>query len=553
VRLQDRISQWLGAFRIAGANRRLLLVQLARLASVTGRWAYTITLAVFAYQAAGAKGVAAAGIVRLVPGAAAAPFAGALVRRIRIERLLLGGGVLRTLALAGAGIAVLADSPAWAVYAFVAVESAVSTLMRPFQNSLLPELSRTPQELTSTNLALSVIESGGVFLGPLIGASLLHGTSVGIVFLASAAAYLASTLLLLPIRVPSQQVETEVRRAGLLADAATGVRAVASDPDTRVVVLLYGAQNLVAGALGVLIVVVAMTLLDMGESGVGTLTAAVGLGGVVGGVLVFSRLRRGQHGADLWFGLLLCGAPLVLLAVLSSRIAAFALLGLVGIGVTVVDVAAVTLLQRAAAGELLPHALGTLQAVFVASVAAGTLLAPALVATLGARGALLVTGAFLPVLALGLSRRLRRLDRRRATNPSLVALLAANPIFAPLADPLIEHLAASLRPVTAAPQAVVFAQGDDGDAFYVIERGEVEVLVDGVRVRTLGPGESFGEIALLRSVPRTATICATSAVDLQRLDRGRFLGTVAANRASGEAADAVVGARLGLRSGFASV
>ena len=552
--LRNRFRLSLGAFRVAGANRNLRLVQLARLASVTGRWAYTITLAVFAYRIGGAAGVALAGIIRLAPAALAAPFAGALIQRASLGRLLVVGGLLRTLALAAAGFVVLGDGSAALVYALSAIESAVSTLMRPAQNSLLPALSRTPEELTSTNLALSVIESAGVFLGPLIGAALLSGSSVGMVFLASAGAYLVSTILLLPVGVP-RATGTALRseRRGFLAEMTTGARAVAVEPSTRLVIFLYGAQNLVAGALNVLIVVTALRLLGMGQSGVGTLTAAVGIGGVVGGALAFARLRRRRHGTDLRIGLLLWGIPLVLLSLVSSQAAAIVLLGIGGGGVTVVDVSAVTLLQRTARGDLLPHALGLLQAVFVVSVAAGTLLAPALISTLGVRGALLVTGAFLPVLAVALARRVGRLDAHPEADPALVALLAAIPIFAPLAESALEHLAASLAAVVLPAGVAVISQGDHGDGFYIVEEGDLDVSVDGEHVRGLGPGDYFGEIALLRDVPRTATVRALSDVRLQRLDRAPFLGTVTGNSTSADAADAVVGARLGLRSGFTSV
>ncbi len=554
VHLGNRFRLSLGAFRVSGANRNLRLVQLARLASVTGRWAYTITLAVFAYRIGGASGVAFAGIIRLAPAAAAAPFAGALIHRASLDRLLVAGGFLRRLALAGAGVVVLGDGSTALVYAFVVLESAVSTLMRPAQNSLLPALSRTPEELTSTNLALSVIESAGVFLGPLIGAALLSGSSVGIVFLASAGAYLASTLLLLPVSVPPAAVAgIRIERGGVFAEMASGARAVAADPGTRLVVLLYGAQNLVAGALNVLIVVTALRLLDMGQSGVGTLTAAVGIGGVVGGTLAFTRLRRGRHGTDLRLGLLLWGIPLVLLSLVSSPTLAFVLLAIVGVGVTVVDVAAVTLLQRTARGELLPHALGLLQAVFVVGVAAGTLLAPALVGILGVRGALLATGAFLPVVSIALARQMSRLDARPASEPALVTLLAGIPIFAPLPESALEHLASALAAVALPAGVAVISQGDRGDGFYVVEDGELDVSIDDEHVRTLGPGAYFGEIALLRDVPRTATVRTLTDVRLQRLDRAPFIGTVTGNTMSSDAADAVVGSRLGLRSGFTSV
>jgi Cyclic nucleotide-binding domain/Major Facilitator Superfamily len=508
---------------------------------------------VFAYRTAGVGGVATAGIVRLGPAAVAAPFAGTLIRRVRLDSLLLGGGLLRTVSLAGAGTMILVGGPSASVYALVAIESALSTLMRPAQNSLLPELARTPEELTSTNLALSMIESAGAFLGPLAGAALLHGTSAGIVFVVSAGLYLVSALLLIPVRAPGARLEVRHGKSGFLTEALAGVRAVAQDRSTAIVVFLYGAQNLVAGAVNVLIVVTALRLLGLQQSGVGTLTASVGIGGVIGGAFVFARLRRRRHGLDLGIGLLLWGAPLMLLSVLSSEAAAFVLFGIVGVAVTVVDVAALTLLQRNASGNLLPHALALLQTVFVVSFAIGTLIAPVLVSGLGVRGALFAAGVPLPLLAFALGRRLSGLDARSPEHAALAELLAGIPIFAPLAEAALEHLASALRPLTLAAGETVFSQGDDGDDFYVIEDGEVEVLKDGEPVTTLGPGSCFGEIALLRDVPRTATIRTLSPVRLQRLERTRFLDTVTGNSASSDAADAIVGARMGLRAGLTSV
>ncbi|MCY7303083.1 MAG: cyclic nucleotide-binding domain-containing protein [Thermoleophilia bacterium] len=168
-------------------------------------------------------------------------------------------------------------------------------------------------------------------------------------------------------------------------------------------------------------------------------------------------------------------------------------------------------------------------------------------------GALLATGAFLPVLAIALNRQLRRLDASSVKNPALVELLGRIPIFAPLPESAIEHLASSLTARAFPAGAVVFSQGERGDRFYIIESGQVDVLTDGISVATLGSSDSFGEIALLRDVPRTATIRTLTDVQLQRLDRARFTGTGTGNSTSADAADAVVGSRLGLRSGFTAV
>jgi predicted MFS family arabinose efflux permease len=517
------------------------------LASVTGRWAYTITLAVYAYRLSGAGGVALAGIARLVPAALVSPFAGALIQRAQMRHVLLRAGLGRTLALAGAGLVVLADDPSWLVFALVVVEATLSTLLRPAQNSILPAIAQTPQELTSTNLALSVIESAGVFLGPLIGAVLLSEGSITLVFGAAAFAYLVSTVLLVSISVPDSAVGLPARSTSFLEDVASGIGAVGRDAQTRLIVGLYGAQNLVAGALNVLIVLTALRVLDLGQSGVGVLTAAVGIGGVLGGALAFARLRRGRHGTDLGVGLLLWGAPLVALALVSSAPIAFVLLCIVGVGVTLVDVAAITLLQRIASGDLLPHALSLMEAVFVISVAAGTLLAPLLVSAVGVRGALIATGAFLPLLAAALARQVRRLDASTARDPQLVELLSEIPLFAPLSESTIEQLASSLDHVRRPVGALVFSQGDPGDGFYVVEEGQVEIVIDEKRVNTVGRGGYFGEIALLHDVPRTASVRALSEVRLQKLESAPFIAAVTGNVASTQAAAAVIGSRVGFR------
>jgi len=198
----------------------------------------------------------------------------------------------------------------------------------------------------------------------------LQDASIGAVFAAAAASYFVSLFVLLPVRVERDgRTSPLVSSEGLFDSALAGLRVVAADRESGTVLTLYGAQNFVAGALNVLIVVTALHLLGLGQSSVGALTAAIGVGGVVGGGLVLARVRRERHGSDLALGLVLWGVPLVALALAKSETAAFLLLVVVGIGVTVVDVSAVTLLQRAAQGELLAHALGLLQAIFVATLA----------------------------------------------------------------------------------------------------------------------------------------------------------------------------------------
>jgi MFS family permease len=226
----------------------------------------------------------------------------------------------------------------------------------------------------------------------------------------------------------------------------------------------------------------------------------------------------------------------------------------VGIGNTLVDVAALTLLQRSAPDEVLARVFGVIESLLVGAIGLGAILAPVLVSAFGADGALIATGAFLSVLAAVSWPRLARIDAETALPEREVALLTTLPLFAPLPPVTVEHLARSLQPVRVAAGEEIVREGEPGDRFYVVARGEVEVAAHGKPLRTLGPGEYFGEIALLRPVPRTATVIARADAELLTLDRDEFVAAVTGHPDSREAADAVIGARLGtLRSGMASL
>jgi hypothetical protein len=204
--------------------------------------------------------------------------------------------------------------------------------------------------------------------------------------------------------------------------------------------------------------------------------------------------------------------------------------------------------------EVLARVFGVLQTVFVATIGLGAIVAPLLVAWIGARGALIATGALLPTLSILLWARLRALDGVGMVPEQSLELLRNLPLFRPLPGPILEELASNLVVVTAGAGEQVIREGDSGDRFYVISAGEVDVSSDGKPVATLGPGDYFGEIALLRDVPRTATVEAKTDTRLYALERDEFLSAVTGHPESAEAADAVVASRLaGLRPGLGSV
>jgi Cyclic nucleotide-binding domain/Major Facilitator Superfamily len=372
------------------------------------------------------------------------------------------------------------------------------------------------------------------------------------VFALTAGVFLAAAGLLVGIR--GEGTAAARLRGGFLREALAGYGTVVRDARLRLVIGLYGAQTLVAGALNVLLVVAALELLDLGKAGIGYLNSAVGVGGLLGGFAALALIGRTRLASDFGVGLVVLGLPIALVGVFPHTAPALVLLAIVGVGTTIVDVAGVTLLQREVRDEVLTRVMGVVQSVFVGTLGLGAILAPALISWLGVRGALIVTGLFLPVLAVFAWRSLRRVDVPLVAPAEDVALLGSLPIFRPLQPATLEQLASAVIRVRVTAGDVVIRQGDSGDRFYVVASGELDVDVDGRPGEPLHVGDSFGEIALLRDAPRSATVRARTDADLLALDREEFLAAVTGNADSTAAARAVAAARLSaLRPSLASV
>jgi MFS family permease len=548
----ERFRESLDAFKAVFTNPGLLRVELSWAFAITAYWAFIIALSVYAYDEGGAAAVGLVGLVRVLPAFVAAPFAGVLGDRYRRERVMFVITIGRAVFMGATAGAIFAGSPIWLVYTLAGAVALTASMVRPMQSALLPQLARTPEELTAANLVLTTIESSGIFLGPAIGGLLLAATNTETVFAAAAGSFALSALLVAAIKVEGI-VERTRHEGGFLREFFAGFGAIGKDRNLRLIIGLYGAQTLIAGALNVLIVVAALELLDLGEAGVGFLNSAVGVGGLFGALAAFALVGRQRLASDFGLGLILWGFPIALIGVFPNPTIALVLLGIVGVGNTVVDVAALTLLQRTVPDEVLTRVFGVVQSVFVATLGLGAIAAPLMTGTIGIRWAMVVTGAVLPVLAALSWRQIRALDAEALVPPEL-ALLRTIPLFKPLPAPAIDQLASHLISLQATAGEAIVRQGEPGDRFYVIASGEVEVLVDGRSKGVFGPGDHFGEIALLRDVPRTATVKARADTELYALERDEFLSAVTGHAASAEAADAIVASRLaGLRPGIASV
>jgi Cyclic nucleotide-binding domain len=399
-------------------------------------------------------------------------------------------------------------------------------------------------------VAAGGIATASMLVGPALAGLALAVTGSATVFLGAALIELLSAGLVRGIHPIAGDRRPERPTAGwrsALPDAVDGLGMLLRERPPRAVLSVLGAAAVLWGALDVFIVVLALDVLALGESGVGFLNAALGAGGLLGAALSVSLVGRRGLAGPLGLGVLLWAVPLGAIGLLSSVPAAAAMLALAGIGRVLMDVTATTLLQRATDPRMLARLFGVLEGIHMASLAVGSIVAPALIALTGERGAFLLAATAMLLAAATAWPTMRRLDDAAVARPREVALLRSIPMFTPLGAPAIERLAAAMVPVHAHTGSAVVRQGEPGDHFYIITSGRVAVSVDGRLVRQEGPGESFGEIALLRNVARTATVEALESTELIALDRITFLEAVTGLPASAEAAEATVARHLDAR------
>jgi predicted MFS family arabinose efflux permease len=450
---------------------------------------------------------------------------------------------VRALLVLGTLAVIVADAPAALVYVFAGLAAAVGTAFRPAQVALLPQLSRTPEELTMANVIATTIEGLGMFAGPALAGLVLAVSGMEATLVVMAVALLWSALLVLPIK-ETPPIAGAGGHPGFREFLFAGFGVTWRTPDLRLLTGVLSGQALTAGCINVLIVVTALALLELGEGGVGLLDAAVGLGALVGAVVIVPLVHRTRLTVPLLAGALLWGLPLVAIAAWPNVGVAIAALALVGIGNTLVDVAGFTLLQRIAPDDVLARVFGVVETVFYLAIGIGSLLAPLLVETAGARWALVAVGLFLPVVVVARARRIVGIDADAVIPEHELELLGLVPMFAPLPQLSLERLARQLIPVEAPAGTTVIVQGDEGDRFYIIDEGELDVVADGRHIASLGRGDGFGEIALLRDVPRTATVTSRTPAKLYALERDAFLASVTGHSASQEAADALIVSRM---------
>src|SRR5262245_30582773 len=518
----------LAALKAVFANRDLRRVEIAWVLYVMARWGTRVAILVFAFERGGAGETGLVSVIQLVPAAIVAPFAAVLGDRFRRDRALLVGYVLQAIAVGAVAAAMYADAPAAVTYGLTAVMAATMTVTRPVQSALLPQLTHSPDELIAANVVAGSEYGAMTLIGPAAAGALfaLSGEALAMAFFAGLLLLAALLVIGLAPRRPTEP--SHEHRP--LEEAAAGFRAVARDPNQRLVVGLLIGLSFTAGALDVLTIVIGLGVLGLPVAAAGYLAAARGGGGLLGGIWTLGLVGKPRLAAALMVGLLVYGASTGAMAF--AVVAALAVLFQItaGAGYARADMSGRTLLQRLVPNEVMARVFGVLEGVSQAGHAAGSLAAPLAVTALGVRWGTIAVGLVLPAAIVIPRPRIRAIDLAARIPEREVEILRSVDLFAPLRPHTFERIASHLIEVPATAGSVIVREGEAGSRFYVVSDGEVEVTQQGEAVATLGPGDHFGEVALIHHIPRTATVTAKTPTLLLALERPDFLEAVTGHR-----------------------
>lgn len=535
------------------ANRDVRRLQLAFVGSEIGSWAYAMAILVWAYNEGGAALVGTWAGVRALLGALGAPIGGAIADRVSRRAYMIAVDAISLVLVLLTAAAIHLDLGLWPVLIPATVSSVVGLTFRPAQAGLLPKLVENPRQLTSANATAEIIDSTASWVGPAVAGVLLGVLGIVPVVLLQAVGFAWSMLLLLRVRpdrparaaLPESDGEADEDESeeSFIAEAAGGFTAIFRDRDLAALAGLLAVNGILAGVLLVLVVLVAADMLG-DPNAVGMLTAVLGVATFVGGFVMLGLAGRVRLGRLVVIGVLGWCIPLIVLGVAPVLVVIILALILIGLADPLVNVGFGTIPPRLVPDRVLSRVFAAIESMFIGAAALGSFLTPVLVAWLGLGGAVIALGVAGTLITGVCAIRIPHLDARLA-EPRGLELISTSELFEPLAPAVREQIAHKLEPVDVAAGEVVLTKGGVSDRFYIIESGQVEVTDDGVVLRTEGPGDVFGEIGLLRDVPRTATVSARTDVSLLTLSRQDFLDLVAGEDAVRAVANDLATRRLG--------
>jgi CRP-like cAMP-binding protein/predicted MFS family arabinose efflux permease len=501
--------------------------------SAAGSWAYNVGLAVFVYDQTHSAGwVGAATIGRFVPSLLFGAYGGVLAERFERVRLMVTLDWLCAVWMGLLTVVAALEGPVLLAIALASFTSITSMVYEPAVAAITPET--VPEtDLAAANTLRNTIDNVAVVAGPALAGLLLLAGPPSLAFGANALSFVWSAVLVARMRVRSQPVDvTDGGSAGPLSQMTVGFRAIGSSATATMLVAYSVVASFVYGVDTVQFVILSQERLGTGATGYGYLLAGLGVGGIAAAGLVNRLASWPRLGPVILLGMALYCLPTLLFLVVDQPVAAFVVQAVRGAGTLVVDVLAVTALQRSLPSDVLARVFGAFFTLVLVAISLGALVTPPVITGIGLDPSLWLAGALLPALcALGWPL-LRRMDAENVEQAARleprVALLARTGIFAEAQRPVLERLAKAAEELDVPAGETVIREGDPADALYVLVTGEMAVSARGESgtdhpLPSMGPGACFGEIGVLEGIPRTATVVSAAASSVLRIDAATFL------------------------------
>ena len=515
------LGRMLGPYGVLRGNRNLQLLFGGQVVSSFGDWLYVLALGIIAYEITGsATVVAVLTFARLLPYAVLLPFSGILADRGNRKMLMISADLGRGACMFGL-LFVGSEETLWIAYPVVFLATMFSSLFQPAMSSVLPALVGDEEKLVEANSIWSQMDSVSFVLGPALGGVLALLGAPELAFAINGATFLISAATLLFVHIPPREAkETAEEEEAWLSETLAGFRFLFRENEgvLATLTLSFVSLTFVGGGIWTLILVLSERSFGLGTEGSGFLNSVYGVGGVVGGLAagyLASRLRLVP--AAIW-SMAASSIVLLFLGISPAGVLPFVILFVVGVLDIMVDVNGTTIIQTGTPEELLGRVFGAFDAVLIMAMLVGALAVGPLIEVLGPRPA---TVAF-AVVGLGVFAaclpRLRRLEGVLGVR----MFIRKVPVLSGLSHAVLEDLASRMTLEKVLDGTAVVTQGEVGDRLYIVKEGEAEVVAQGQELATLSKNDYFGEIALLRDVPRTATVRARGPMELYSLDREDF-------------------------------
>ncbi|MCX6520026.1 MAG: MFS transporter [Actinobacteria bacterium] len=516
-------------------SRELRRVQLAFVVFSMAEHATWLAVFVYALARGGAAEVGIVAVAQLAPAVVLTPFSAYAGDRFSPQRALAVGYGVQSIAMAGTAAAMWAGQPI-AAYVLAAVAATSISFIRPVMGALLPEVTHAPADLVAANVVAGLIEQIGSLAGPLAAGIVLAVASPAAVFAVAAVGTGAACIAVLTVRgEPGAHGSGRGRAAATqrpdardaLRIAFAGFATLRRHARLRILLGVVAVAGLVKGVGDIVFVVFADDRLDGGGGTSGLLAVAYGFGGLLGALSATRLVRSSRIGGQLLAAGALLGVAMAGAAWAATTPTALVSMMLMGSAESLLVLTSTVSVQRQAPPQVLSRVFGIVEGTQMALIAVGSLLVSLLVTQWSLAIAFVaIGGASVAVLALLAALLNRQGDALPPVDDATVANLLADPVFAPLAATTIERLARNAERRRFATGDVIVREGEPGEHYFLVVDGTVSVSQDGRHLRDLPAGRSFGEIALLKEVPRTATVAATSDGAVLAVGRDDFLEAV---------------------------